>query len=45
MSEALKSGIINELVSDEYPLVGTNYCNIYAYYSSSNYDMCNGSYC
>ena len=42
MSEALKNGIINELVANEQPLVGTSYCLIYAGYSSSNYNMCNG---
>ena len=45
MSEALQSGIINELVAGEHPLLGTSYCNIYFTYSSSNYNMCNGSYC
>ena len=45
MSEALKSGIINELVAAEHPLLGTSYCNIYFNYSDYNYNMCNGSYC
>ena len=50
MSEALKSGIINELVADHHPLINpeslyTSYCNIYFSYASSNYNMCNGSYC